>query len=205
MIKKITNSSKKNNIYDGIKDNYENIETDINIFNSIENNFWNKMIQINSYSDLRNLDKLKNIIFNTPKNFQVINLFDKNYDTFWEKNSSKSSILIQFENSTLINSIHLFTENRKNKSKDAFHNQSIERVPSKISIKGSNNLDKWDNIVENVNINFENEISNYNFENEDKFKYYLIEFNNNEKILRLYQLKFNRNLIPNNFKEVNNG
>ena len=84
-----------------------------------------------------------------------------------------------------------------------YANKSIlERVPTKISIKGSNNLDNWNYIVKNANIAFENEISNYNFENKEKLNYYLIEFINNENILRLYQVKFNRNLIPNNFKEV---
>ena len=118
------------------------------------------------------------------------------------KNKDSSKFLVSFEKSIILNNINLFTENRENKSKDTFHNQSLERVPTNINIKGSNNLEKWRNVIENAEINFNKNKSNYNFINQNKYKYYLIDLKNNENIIRLYQIRFNHSLMPSNFKEV---
>ena len=175
LIKKIKDNMENYNIYDGLNDEYKDIGMDINIFNTTTNNLWHNMTAIKSYSDLVNFKKIKNVISRERTNFPISNLFDNNFESFWEKNKDSSKFLISFEKSIILNNINLFTENRENKSKDTFHNQSLERVPTNINIKGSNNLEKWRNVIENAEINFNKNKSNYNFINQNKYKYYLIE------------------------------
>ena len=184
------------------KKNYKNVKMDINIFKLSKKSFWHQFKNIKSYDDLLDFEKIKKILISKNVSFPALNLFDNNLDTFWEKNVKEQKILIGFEKDIDINQITLFTENRKLKSEENYHGQSIERVPSSILIKGSNNLETWDYIAEMKNISFNDEKATFIFANEKKYNFYLINMSNDEKILRLYQIYFNNDKTPNFFKEV---
>ena len=199
---KKANGNDNSNIYDGKKKNYKNVKMDINIFKLSKKSFWHQFKNIKSYDDLLDFEKIKKILISKNVSFPALNLFDNNLDTFWEKNVKEQKILIGFEKDIDINQITLFTENRKLKSEENYHGQSIERVPSSILIKGSNNLETWDYIAEMKNISFNDEKATFIFANEKKYNFYLINMSNDEKILRLYQIYFNNDKTPNFFKEV---
>ena len=125
LIKKIKDNMENYNIYDGLNDEYKDIGMDINIFNTTTNNLWHNMTAIKSYSDLVNFKKIKNVISRerTIFQFQIYLIIILNH---LGKNKDSSKFLVSFEKSIILNNINLFTENRENKSKDTFHNQSLE-------------------------------------------------------------------------------
>lgn len=202
LIKKV-NQNEKFNIYNGIKKDYENIDTDIDIMNSKKSSIWKNLISINNYRDLIRFKNIKLLYFGNIDRFPVSHLFDKNFDTFWQVENKNGEIILKFNDKLNLNEMTIFTENRSNKKNKNFHKGSFESFPNTINIFGSNNLEDWKKLSEANNFSLKKNKYSINLDTSEKYHYYLIKFKNNHTFLRVYEMKFKSGIYPNSFVSIN--
>lgn len=200
LIKKV-DQNENFNIYDGIRKNYENVSSDINIMKNETSSLWNNLIKINSYRELIQYKNMKLFYFGY-KRFPLSNLFDKNFDTFWQTENNNGEIILKFNEKIKLNEIILFTKDRSNKKNENFHEGSFRGFPIELKIYGSENLEDWNKLAEIKNMSLKKNKYSINFKNNEEYYYYLIKLKNNDKFLRIYEIKFNNEIRPKSFISI---
>lgn len=199
LIKKV-NQEENLNIYDGNRKDYENIKSDINIMENKSTTIWDNLIKINSYQELISYKNMK-LLF-SGNTFPVSNLFDKNFDNFWQSKKNTDEIIVKFEKKISLNQITLFAEDRYGKENKNYHKDSFKSFPTEFEIFASNNLENWKILSKISNISLIKNQYIKNFMNNQKYHYYLIKLKNNYNYLRVYEIKFNNDYNPDSYISV---